>query len=572
MFALRIEYLTGRCVATSYNNRNRAEWPPHPARILSALVATWADSDEPDDKERAAIDWLAEQPPPAVVASDASHRQVVPHFVPVNDTTVLSDFQPATKKVDELLLALATVEAQLDHAQSIGDKKQQSSTQRSADKLRAQIDKQRSSLKERQERDLAPVTNPSASVIAHAAGMLPERRNRQARTFPSVSPHDPVVYLVWPSPPPAVLRTALDLLTARVVRIGHSSSLVACRFVDTAPEATLVPRSDGPNVLRAGGAGHVQRLIDAYGRHLEIEPRVLPSRFQRYGSPHLSVERQPTASVFSADWIVLRQVAGPRLSMTLTAEVTQSFRAALMSHADQPPAEVLTGHQANADPSVTPHMALLALPFVGNAHASGAILGIAIVPPRSQSDEERLAILRALGTWEQSVRDQLEENDTEAPPLQLRLGARGVIELERVVWGPAPLLNLRAESWCRPARRWISVAPVALDRNPGNLHASDPRVAGEAWESAGEIIAIACERIGLPRPSRVEVLPSVTMSGVAKARAFPPFPADPGRTRRVKVHAYLEFAEPVRGPVIVGAGRYFGLGLFRPLRESGEDA
>jgi CRISPR-associated protein Csb2 len=33
------------------------------------------------------------------------------------------------------------------------------------------------------------------------------------------------------------------------------------------------------------------------------------------------------------------------------------------------------------------------------------------------------------------------------------------------------------------------------------------------------------------------------------------------------IHARLEFAAPVRGPVVLGAGRYFGLGLMRPEQE-----
>ena len=36
------------------------------------------------------------------------------------------------------------------------------------------------------------------------------------------------------------------------------------------------------------------------------------------------------------------------------------------------------------------------------------------------------------------------------------------------------------------------------------------------------------------------------------------------KPQRVKVHALVEFADPVRGPVLLGAGRFFGLGLFRP--------
>jgi CRISPR-associated protein Csb2 len=47
-----------------------------------------------------------------------------------------------------------------------------------------------------------------------------------------------------------------------------------------------------------------------------------------------------------------------------------------------------------------------------------------------------------------------------------------------------------------------------------------------------------------------------------------PFPRKPGgsgsdKFTRVCVHAVLEFEERVEGPVLLGAGRYFGLGVCR---------
>ncbi len=44
---------------------------------------------------------------------------------------------------------------------------------------------------------------------------------------------------------------------------------------------------------------------------------------------------------------------------------------------------------------------------------------------------------------------------------------------------------------------------------------------------------------------------------------FPRKPAGAGSDKfaRVCVHAEVEFAEPVEGPVLLGAGRYFGVGL-----------
>jgi CRISPR-associated protein Csb2 len=569
MFALRIEYLSSRCVATSYNDRNSAEWPPHPARAISALVAAWADSDRPAAAERAALDWLAALPPPALAVSRASQRTVVPHFVPVNDTSVLKEFDPQVQRVDETSAALAEAEASVVRAEASGNAREAAAAKRDAVKVRKALDKQLAALRALRTNDQAADPNPSAAALAQAMRLLPENRTRQARTFPSVTPHDPVVHFIWTSRPSREIRGPLDALARRVVRIGHSASLVACRFVDEHPDPALVPRDDGSIILRVAGAGQVQRLIEAHARHREVEPRVLPCRFQMYGPPSIAGRGTPAAPVFGDDWIVLRQTGGPRLSMTVAVEVTQACRAALMSYAGDPPPEMLSGHDTNGAPSQTPHAAFLALPFVGSAHATGAILGVAIVLPRTSSEEDRRAVVRALGTWEQIVRERLEDEELETPPLDLRLGARGVIELERVAWGVPPLANLRSDTWCRPARTWLSATPVALDRNPGKLYSADPETARAAFRDAEQTIATSCERIGLPRPARVEVLPSVTLAGAVKAREFAPFPADPRKPQRVKVHVCLEFDQPVSGPVILGAGRYYGLGLFRPAPGDG---
>ena len=85
-FAIEVNFLTGRYVATSHNDRRRGEWPPHPARLFSALVAAWAD--ERDDSERRSLEWLERQGSAAIAASGAIPRRVLSHFVPVNDVSI----------------------------------------------------------------------------------------------------------------------------------------------------------------------------------------------------------------------------------------------------------------------------------------------------------------------------------------------------------------------------------------------------------------------------------------------------------------------------------------------------
>ena len=59
--AITVELLTGRYDAADVQDRERAEWPPHPARLFCALVAA-ARSEE----ERSALRWLEDQPAPLV--------------------------------------------------------------------------------------------------------------------------------------------------------------------------------------------------------------------------------------------------------------------------------------------------------------------------------------------------------------------------------------------------------------------------------------------------------------------------------------------------------------------------
>jgi len=51
------------------------------------------------------------------------------------------------------------------------------------------------------------------------------------------------------------------------------------------------------------------------------------------------------------------------------------------------------------------------------------------------------------------------------------------------------------------SEHWASITPVALQRNPGNLFAPDPAIAGRARREA----ELSGEHVGLPRPAEVHV-------------------------------------------------------------------
>ena len=225
---------------------------------------------------------------------------------------------------------------------------------------------------------------------------------------------------------------------------------------------------------------------------------------------------------------------------------------------------MVSGHRADGSPSDAPHLAIVPLPFVGHVHADGALQGVALVVPRTAGEHDRRALFAAAARWEATVRRESADALEDSPILPVHLGVAGILSLRRQDAGVAPH-TLRASTWSRPSRRWVTATPVALDRNPGDLRSRDPRRLHQAVAEAEEVVRSGCQHIGLPVRRVVTIVPSVPLAGVAKARHFPAFPGSEGRVQRVLVHLAIEFAEPVAGPVLLGAGRYLGLGLLRPV-------
>jgi len=274
-----------------------------------------------------------------------------------------------------------------------------------------------------------------------------------------------------------------------------------------------------------------------------------------------ALEARPARSVFG-EYIALScfpsdegECGVPRL--TSAEEIARALRGALLRHAIDPPPAALSGHTRDGRRLERPHAAFLALPEPGVRRGGGSrVAGIAIVLPRAIDSEERQAILLAAARWEQSG-------------LRLVLGRLGAMQLARAETPPAGDFFDTA-AYIGPARRWASLTPIALHRNPGKLTSANPAIAARAVRRAEEIVSDACEHTGLPRPANVCVMRRSTLAGIPSAPEFMPFPRKPmgpasERFQRVCVHAELEFAEPVEGPVLLGAGRYFGVGVCRAL-------
>src|SRR5581483_11676946 len=115
------------------------------------------------------------------------------------------------------------------------------------------------------------------------------------------------------------------------------------------------------------------------------------------------------------------------------------------------------------------------------------------------------------------------------------------------------------------ARVWSSCTPMALDR-----HLKESGNEARERELAA-LIKRACVNAGLPEPIGVSAAKHSAFE--AAASAYPPA-GSPAWLRwrlsaslasRQLTHVTVRFKHEVRGPVILGAGRFVGLGLCLPL-------
>lgn len=555
MLAVAVELLTGRYAASTYNDRATAEWPPHPARFFSALVATWADADEPDPRERSVLCWLERQGPPQLACSGAGQvltRSPVTVYVPGNDPTVLR------RSPDAKAAALHEARRVLRTGASA--------------RSQAALRKAEAAYHDTVASVTAAGDAESATVVAAALEVLPDNRNRQGRWFPTVTPDDPTVRLIWPT---AELsddhRRALDRLLARVGRLGHSASLVSCRIEDAQPRPTLVPRPDGDAMLRVPRAGSLDRLELEFARHQGTRERLLPAAMAAYGPP--GQDRPPIpAGVFAGDWIVLDVAAAPGTPaprVTRCLAVARAVRERLLAHSDPAAAGFLGGLWA--DGLARAHLAVVPLPAVGYRWADGAVRAVALMLPGEAAAQDRAAVEAALRSWA----------GTGQPSIALPTGTGELtVRFERPRQAPAErgqdewtdlAYPLRRGTWCRPATHWFSVTPVALDRTASGLGDARPARRERAATVVRDGIRRSCRHVGLPEPVEIEFGVEGTATAVPRAAGrrtgFPAFVAAGSGERRQCVHVRLGFAEPVAGPVLLGAGRYLGYGLFLPSRD-----
>ena len=366
------------------------------------------------------------------------------------------------------------------------------------------------------------------------------RKGTPVRPGVRVTPRYPEVAYSWDTDAPSDLIEALRRRAARVGYLGTADSPVRMRVATSMPALSVgevfVPDADGDVEISVPEAGDIRILDAMYDQWVERGAGVARAQFPalrhqvRYRSP-LAMVPEDNGSVVA--WLLLGKAISGRRLTPLTALLKEAILSRHQLMHGEPPA-VLHGHGINGNGYDLARY--LALPDVGYPRSRGRIHGLALwLPPgcdavtHQRTRDSAFAVRRLTG---RGLDVPVSPRDNEKRPMAAN-----------------PV------RWTQSSRCWATAFP-ALHERRGRLDLAEV----SRW----------CEHAGLPAPVRFRSARSPLVRGAANLA--PVEVNRPGRPGLPYSHVRLWFAEPVAGPIAIGAGRQRGLGLCVPADDGdGQD-
>ena len=477
-------------------------WPPAPARLFQALMAGAARGARVPDAARNALEWLEGLPPPAIAAPRGAAGQGYTGFVPNNDL----DAALSGKNASDIEDAVASIR--------VGKTVRPILFDAAAPVLyfwRFDGDDERAAALCEAAGQLYQLGRGIDMAWADAAVL--DADEAQGR----LSAHGGVVYR-----PSAGGGGGRDLLCPRP-GTGHS----------------LAARFDGMRTrFRSGGSNRKPVRVFAQ------PPKPLLANVTYNASPHrllFELRKGDAASAFA-----------PRPLSEAAALVGEVRDQAERKLCDAAPARAedvaryLIGRGAT-DADKAARVRIVPIPSIGHPHADMAIRRLAVYVPQScplRADD--LAWAFAQVAW----------TDTD-----------GVVggELQR-----ADDDDAIAERYERAGRHWRSMTALAL--GAARRRRIDPArptedAKGAAERAREEARAVHAARQAL-RHAGVRASPAAVRVQRepfdGRGERVETFAADPRFPKEALWHVSLTFAAPLAGPLVLGDGRYLGLGLMRP--------
>lgn len=404
-------------------------------------------------------------------------------------------------------------------------------------------------------------TNHRQFVITNetkAGSPLRPGRTAASRRKPSVFPEVGRFAVVWPSSQPRhSTLAALQRLARRVPYVGRSTSQARVEIATDLPvdagwsvvePASLAEFDHDLGVPYEGYSEALRETFEA-GRHAWEGQRTAPYRVRRDPVPAAA-----SPAIFGplARLLVL-DCGDSGAYVQQTARMTGALRDAVMSRVVDPLPRALSGHGADD----RGHVGFLVLPNIGspatlpdssagwrfraaNEHADGRVLGFALSIP---VDLEATDVKQILAAFEAPWDLYVPTGGRSAPRITIRRQLAA-----QASWGRS------VERWTRPSTIWATATPVVFDRHPDG-------------RSEEEMVAQALVTAGYPAPVRVVAQRAPILPGSASHSPSSVLRRAGARSAPY-CHAWVEFDLAVEGPVVAGAMRYRGLGLFAPLNRA----
>lgn len=517
---ITVRLLTGTYDAGDPDDRHRPEWPPHPARLFCGLVGA-----VPNGTDREALTWLERRSAP-LVCVPAGHRPLRrTGYVVTNDLVTGSGGQTHPGRTNGLRTRSSTAIDPPVVCFSWTEEDPLPGTVLALERIARRVPYLGRStgvavLDVRATDAWFPpdrVRAPGGSTGLAALPAVPGTRTGTDTVVPvrSTDPTSPT-----------------DPRTAGTPRApGEWILLEPCGLLDS--EVAL--RVPYPGYLEDLTGLHQQGL-PAWGAGRTCGYRTVPVPGPPPRGPRARAG-QPLHAPMPTGYpdVVLFRFLDHIPSGTMASKYAAALRHRVLDACSEPVPDVLHGHGADG----RPHVAFLAIPDAGYPHCDGHLLGLGVALPDLPEDVRRTVLHAVLGPGGPD-RDRT---------LGIMVHGYGEFRLERVA-GTTRTWGLTEQRWRRPCRRWASVTPVVLDRFP------------KRPQDLAAVIRRSCREAGLPDPVDLQVgTASYLPGGVTLS------PPDlPRRARhRLYRHVLLEFDRCLTGPVLLGAGRYQGVGLLAPV-------
>lgn len=449
-----------------------------------------------------------------------------------------------------------------------------------------------------------PLIKLPPALVGHTRHYMPWSKKWGSRvlvfdTFVSVEPRDEVIFL-WPEAQLSGGETsALEVVLSRLGYLGRAESWCCarlgssewqnapgtlCGWVDsTSGEMvaiettgsrlvrTLAPDGDNPNVLlRWDSWAHAKKgalpeplwnlLTDTATLDKEKWSDPPGSKWVLYAVPEDALSarplpwmRQPTSDKCSVARYVLDGTVLPQVTQTVyVAEIARRYLQGIFGRQhDGQWSPILSGKASDGRPAATDHQHAFYLP--SDEDGDGRLDHLTVVAPGGFGDRE----VRALDRF-------------------ASMHGPGGTEIRLLLAGLTSREHSQGIPLLAPARCWRSLTPFVPTRHFKERGAKRDRCGPLQFPEV--VLREELARRGLPDPLRVERVARCELTSLAPGRGGGPRPGLSWlEFRRERIGGagrrggdpgggfLLEFEEPVSGPIALGYGCHFGLGLFGPV-------